>query len=204
VSGQAENKDSRLQDDGELVNRCLGGEEDAWEALVRRYHRRVWNIAYHFVGRAAEADELTQEIFVRVFQGLESFDTGGSFAAWITRVARNHCIDHYRRRRLEKAITTEERGEASVPEAPRATDPYVALEHKDLAAWIRTALDHLPDELKQAVVLRDLQEMSYDDMAELLDVPLGTVKSRINRGRLELARLLTLRRHEWTGSREQG
>lgn len=201
MSGRAENKDSRLEDDGKLASRCLGGDRDAWETLVRRYQRKVWNIAYHFVGRAAEADELAQEIFVRVFEGLRSFDTSGSFAAWITRVARNHCIDHYRRRRLEKALTTSEEGQADSLAAPLAADPYVALERKDLAAWIRSALDRLPEELRQAVVLRDLQDMSYEEMATLLDVPLGTVKSRINRGRLELARLLMLRRREWTGSR---
>jgi len=192
-----------LEDDGKLASRCLGGDSDAWETLVRRYQRKVWNIAYHFVGRAAEAEELAQEIFVRVFEGLPSFDTSGSFAAWLTRVARNHCIDHYRRRRLEKTLTSEEDGQAAATlAASTALDPYVVLERKDLAAWIRTALDRLPEELGQAVVLRDLQEMSYEEMAALLDVPLGTVKSRINRGRLELARLLMLRRREWTGSRE--
>ncbi len=181
-----------MEDDGKLASRCLGGDSDAWETLVRRYQRQVWNIAYHFVGRAAEADELAQEIFVRVFEGLSSFDTSG-----------NHCIDHYRRRRLEKTLTSEEDGQATATvAAPAALDPYVLLERKDLAAWIRTALDRLPEELRQAVALRDLQEMSYDEMAALLDVPLGTVKSRINRGRLELARLLILRRREWTGSRE--
>jgi RNA polymerase sigma-70 factor (ECF subfamily) len=150
------------------------------------------------VGRAEEADELTQEIFIRVVEGLASFDLKGNFPAWLGRVARNHCIDHYRRRKLERALTVEERSEAVAERIPnRSDDPARRLEQKDLAAWIQTALKRLPDELREAVRLRDLQDMTYEEMAELLEVPLGTVKSRLNRGRLELARLLRLRRREW-------
>ena len=118
-------------------------------------------------------------------------------------LARNYAIDQYRRRRREKALTSDK----ELPEVKAPThrsDPHAALEHKDLAEWIRSALARLPEELGQAVVLRDLQEMSYEEMAELLEVPLGTVKSRLNRGRLELARHLKRRRGEWSHQLESG
>lgn len=188
-----------MDDDGQLVGRCLRGEGDAWSELVRRYHRKVWNIAYHFVGRSEEADELTQEIFVRVYEGLESFEPGGNLPGWLLRVARNFCVDNYRRRKLERSLTSKEEPDGVTAATPsRAPDPYDVLEQKDLAQWLRAALDRIAPELRQAVILRDLQEMSYDEMATAMEVPLGTVKSRINRGRLELARLLTLRRREWS------
>ena len=119
-------------------------------------------------------------------------------AAWLGRVARNYAIDNYRRRRRELAFTTHADNQdeiiAKAHDRSPSSSPHAALEQKDLAAWIRSSLDRLPVELSQAVMLRDLQEMSYDDMAQLLGIPLGTVKSRINRGRLELARQLGVSR----------
>lgn len=189
--------------DEELTSRCQRGDDHAWEILVNRYQRGVWHVAYHFTGRVDEADELTQEIFLHVLGALKHFDPSGSMGAWLRRVARNYAIDQYRRRRREKALTSDK--ELPEVKAPvHRSDPHAALERKDLAEWIRSALDRLPEELGQAVVLRDLQEMTYEEMAELLDVPLGTVKSRINRGRLELARHLKRRRSEWSHQLESG
>lgn len=191
-----------METDQDLASRCLTGDEGAWETLVRRYNRRVWNVAYHFTGRAEVADELTQEIFLHVLGALKSFDPSGHLPAWLLRVARNYAIDNYRRKRRELAATAGlDDPEALVQRtsAPRkSSSPEAALEQKDLAAWIRSGLDKLPKELSQAVVLRDLQELSYEEMVNVLDVPLGTVKSRINRGRLELARQLKRRRTEWS------
>lgn len=192
---------SYLLADGELARRCLAGEEDAWAALVERFQRKVWNVAYQFTSRGDEADELTQEIFLHLMSALKSFDQSGSLPAWVQRVARNYSIDHYRRRRRERSLTLE--GEESqerivAAKAPfGASDPYRALEKKELSTWLRRYIDRLPEELAQAVILRDLQEMSYGEMAQMLGVPLGTVKSRINRGRLELARHLNRRQGEW-------
>lgn len=188
--------------DAELARRCGSGDDEAWKLLVDKYKKRVWYVAFQFTGRADEADELTQEIFLHLLRALATFDRAGSFPAWIQRVARNYAIDHYRRRRRERSLVSD--GEAYddavrvVPDRTETTDPHRTLEKKDLALWLRAAIDRLPVELAQAVILRDLQEMSYEEMATELKVPLGTVKSRINRGRIELARRLKKRKGEWS------
>jgi RNA polymerase sigma-70 factor (ECF subfamily) len=197
-----------LISDQDLAGRCLVGDEQAWETLVGRYHRKVWNVAYQFTGRVEEADELTQEIFLHVLGALKSFDPTGHLSAWLIRVARNYAIDNYRRKRRELYHTAnvEDQNElVQRTKAPmRSSNPEASLEQKDLATWIRSALDKLPKELAQAVLLRDLQELSYEEMVHVLDVPLGTVKSRINRGRLELGRQLKRRRAEWSNRLEDG
>ncbi len=191
-----------MVEDAELARRCENGDESAWTMLVERYQRRIWHVAYQFTGRADEAEELTQEIFLHLLAALKSFDSSGSLPAWIQRVARNYAIDHYRRRRRERSLVTDgeefENAVRFTEDASQTTDPHRALEQKDLSGSLRNAIDRLPVELAQAVILRDLQEMSYEDMAHELKVPLGTVKSRINRGRVELARRLKRRRAEWS------
>jgi RNA polymerase sigma-70 factor (ECF subfamily) len=191
-----------LLEDGELARRCARGDEEAWRSFVGRFQKKVWNVAYQFTGRADEAEELTQEIFLHLLSALRTFDASGSLPAWLQRVARNYSIDHYRKRRRERSLVVagEESEElVAVARDPAASsDPHRALEEKDLAGWLRRVIDRLPSELGQAVILRDLQGMTYEEMAEMLQIPLGTVKSRINRGRLELARLLKRRRAEWS------
>jgi len=191
-----------LLEDGELARRCAGGDEEAWRVLVGRFQRKVWHVAYQFTGRADEAEELTQEIFLHLLSALRTFDASGSLPAWLQRVARNYAIDHYRRRRRERSMVVDGEESEELVAVARDTavgnDPHRALEEKDLAAFLRQVIDRLPSELGQAVILRDLQGMSYEEMATNLEIPLGTVKSRINRGRLELAKLLQRRRAEWS------
>jgi RNA polymerase sigma-70 factor (ECF subfamily) len=162
----------------------------------------VWHVAYQFTGRADEAEELTQEIFLHLLSAFRTFEASGSLPAWLQRVARNYAIDHYRKRRRERSMVVDgEESEELVAVARDTTvgnDPHRALEEKDLAVFLRQIIDRLPSELGQAVLLRDLQGMSYEEMATNLEIPLGTVKSRINRGRLELAKLLKRRRAEWS------
>ena len=190
------------REDGELARRCAGGDEEAWRVLVGRFQKKVWHVAYQFTGRADEAEELTQEIFLHLLSAFRTFDASGSLPAWLQRVARNYAIDHYRKRRRERSMVVDgEESEELVAVARDTTvgnDPHRALEEKDLAAFLRQVIDRLPSELGQAVILRDLQGMSYEEMATILEIPLGTVKSRINRGRLELAQLLKRRRVEWS------
>jgi RNA polymerase sigma-70 factor (ECF subfamily) len=171
-----------------LIERCLKGDQSAWEEIVSLYFRRVFNIAYKFVGRHDEAEDLTQDIFLRLFKSLKTFDRRANFSTWLISVSRNLCIDHYRGMRREHEVVTHD-VDVVVLAPPSAVDsPYTMLERRDRVALLRAALDKLAPSLRTAVILRDIQELSYQEIADKLHVPEGTVKSRINRGRTELAR----------------
>jgi len=171
-----------------LIQRCLHGDQAAWERIVRLHWRRVFNVAYKFVGTHDQAEDLTQDIFLKVFKSLETFDRRANFQTWLISVSRNLCIDHYRSVRKERQ--TIDRDVDANELSPAAVDagPIAALEQRDRVTLLREALASLPDTLRTAVLMRDIQELSYQDIAARLDLPEGTVKSRINRGRTELAR----------------
>jgi len=173
-----------------LIEQCLSGDQVAWEAIVRQNWRKVFNVAYKFVGKHEEAEDLTQDIFLKIFKALGTFDRRANFQTWIVSISRNLCIDHYRSVRKERATIAREVDTGDLQPASRDRTPYAAAEHEDLRETLRQALQTLPMTLRTAVVLRDLQELSYQEIADRLELPEGTVKSRINRGRLELARQL--------------
>ena len=171
----------------EIIERCLNGDQAAWETIVRLYWRKVFNVAYKFVGRHDEAEDLAQDVFLKLFKSLKTFDRRANFSTWLISVSRNLCIDHYRSMRREHDVVTHD-VDASTLANPSTTDnPLVLLERRDRVLLLRTALDRLAPALRMAVMLRDIQELSYQEIAERLGVPEGTVKSRINRGRTELA-----------------
>jgi len=176
-----------------LVSRCLGGDEGAWEELVRQHTRQVYGLCYRFTGSGSEAQDLTQEVFLRVFRTLKTFRSAeGSFGTWLARVARNLLIDHYRRTRQER-VTDPIEEQLTVLEEKGATAserPDHAVAGREASEILQAGLQKLSPDLREAVILRDLQEMEYREIAEVLGIPEGTVKSRINRGRAELARLL--------------
>ncbi|MCX6551633.1 MAG: sigma-70 family RNA polymerase sigma factor [Acidobacteria bacterium] len=174
-----------------LIARCLEGDQQAWEAIVRQYWRRVFNVAYKFVGRHDEAEDLTQDIFLKVFKSLATFDRRANFQTWLISVSRNLCIDHYRSVRKERETIDRDVNADDLSPVSREVGPHLALERKDVAKQLRRALEALSQDLREAVEMRDLQELSYQEIADRLRVPEGTVKSRINRGRSELARQIT-------------
>jgi len=173
-----------------LIEQCLGGDQVAWEAIVKQNWRKVFNVAYKFVGRHDEAEDLTQDIFLKIFKALKTFDRRANFQTWIVSISRNLCIDHYRSVRKERQTIAREVDTNDLQPASRERTPYAIAEHLDLREQLRTALQTLPVTLRTAVVLRDLRELSYQEIADQLGLPEGTVKSRINRGRLELGRQL--------------
>lgn len=178
--------------DTRLVERCLAGDETAWEDLVKIHTKRVYGICYRFTNSDSQAQDLAQEVFLRVFKGLKSFRAGeGSFVVWLTRLSRNLLIDHYRRSKLERATDSIEDQlpvlEEKTAMAGRTDARVVGREATEL---LNAALAKLSPELRETVILRDLEEMEYKEIAQALNVPEGTVKSRLNRGRGELARLL--------------
>lgn len=181
-----------LDADARLVERCLGGDDAAWEELVKTHTRRVYGICYRFTGADSEAQDITQEVFLRIFQTLRSFRAGeGSFGVWLTRLTRNLLIDNYRRNKKQR-ITDSLEDQLPVLEvrATAATRTDGRVEGREASDILQSALQRLSPELRETVVLRDLEELEYREIADVLKVPEGTVKSRLNRGRAELARVL--------------
>jgi len=181
-----------VEQEPELLDRCLAGDNSAWEALLKAYSRKIYNLCYRFTGRAEEAEDVTQEVFIKVFQTLKSFHAAqGSFGTWLNRVARNHLVDHYRRARKDRVTSSLE---DELPEAEQQPSPHMEptgqVESRERREVLQQALDKLSPDLREAVVLRDLHDLDYEEIAQVLSVPQGTVKSRINRGRLELGRVL--------------
>lgn len=181
-----------VSNDVQLVRRCLAGDEAAWEEIVRQYSRRVYNLAYRFTGNRAAAEDLTQEVFLRLYRTLDQYDPRmGELSHWLMRVARNLIVDDYRRRGRMPTENGEDLAEHVYHlQADPSGDPQRYVEQRELSQVIQQALARLSPELRACVVLRDLEGLSYQEIAELLRIPEGTVKSRINRGRLELARIL--------------
>ncbi len=181
-----------MEQDQELVRRCLDGESPAWEGLVRAHSRKVYNLCYRFTGRIQDAEDLTQEVFIKVFQTLRSYDSAqGTFSTWLNRVARNHLVDHYRRTRKDRVTSSLDDDSTPLPELPSTrAAPTASVESRERRELLQAALDQMSPDLREAVVLRDLQDLDYQEIAQVLGVPQGTVKSRINRGRLELARVI--------------
>ncbi len=184
-----------LSGDQQLVERCLGGDDTAWEGLVRSYGKSIYNLSYRFTNRKEDAEDLTQEILLRVYRNLKSYRSeAGSLKNWVLRVARNLVIDHYRqKRRLPPSAGSEELETMNIRDET-APNPHQTVERREAARFLMDGIQSLSFELKEAVILRDLEGMAYHEMADLLNVPEGTVKSRINRGRIELTRLLIKRR----------
>jgi RNA polymerase sigma-70 factor (ECF subfamily) len=172
----------------DIIERCLAGDQLAWEAIVKQHWRKVFNVAYKFVGKHDEAEDLTQDIFLKIFKSLHTFDRRANFQTWLISVSRNLCIDHYRSVRKERETIDRDVNAADLAPASHDIGPYKELEHNDQRAILRRGLEGLPPTLRTAVLLRDIRALSYQEIADRLGLPEGTVKSRINRGRLELAR----------------
>jgi RNA polymerase sigma-70 factor, ECF subfamily len=179
-----------------LIQRCLAGDQDAWAQIVRQHWRKVFNIAYKFTGKHDEAEDLTQDVFLKIFKSLDTFDRRANFQTWLVSVSRNLCIDHYRSVRKERETIDRGVDPAALTPAAKTVSPIAALEQADRVTLLKKALAYLPPTLRSAVLLRDIQELSYQEIADQLHLPEGTVKSRINRGRTELARQIRRLRDE--------
>ncbi|MDA2926882.1 sigma-70 family RNA polymerase sigma factor [Acidobacteria bacterium AH-259-G07] len=157
---------------------------------MQHYSKRMFNMAYRYTGHFHTAEELTQEIFLKVYQNLSSFSPEvGSLRNWIMRVGRNAVIDHYRATRREKYVAGSEEIETlDFHERSQRPSPFDNLYLREKAEFLMKGLQTLTPELKEAVVLRDIEDLTYQEIAQTLEIPEGTVKSRINRGRVELAK----------------
>jgi RNA polymerase sigma-70 factor (ECF subfamily) len=181
-----------VSEGAELVRRCRAGDGAAWEEIVSLFSRRIYNLAYRFTSRADAAEDLTQEVFVRVYRSLEQYDAKqGDLQNWLMRLARNLVIDDYRRRQRAPQDTQAEDLEGHTYHLRAANNsPQRDLEQRELGEQVQAGIDKLPTDLRTCVILRDIEELSYQEIVDLLKIPEGTVKSRINRGRIELAKIL--------------
>jgi RNA polymerase sigma-70 factor, ECF subfamily len=182
-----------------LVRRCIAGDAAAWEELVQRYHRRIYNICYRFAGSADDAEDLTQDVFIKMYRTLSSYDIErGAFMTWVTTITRNLLVDHFRKTKQERVTDSLDAApsehEDALPLSERIADagpaPDSRAQSQQIGEAVHHALQKLSPDLREALILRDLQDLDYREIATVLKVPEGTVKSRINRGRAELARLL--------------
>ena len=188
----------------QVVRRCMDGDSGAWAEMVRAHHKRVYGLCYRFTGNVADAEDLTQDVFLKIYSNLSSFDlTRGSLQVWITTMTRNLLVDNFRRTKNQRATGSLDDGWDDAEElkpidrlAAHGASQHEVAAQKELAAMVQCALAQVSVELREAVILRDLQDMDYKEIAQVLSIPEGTVKSRISRGRAELARLLERNKRE--------
>ena len=182
-----------------LVRRCVAGDAAAWQEIVQQYNRRIYNICYRFSGSADDAADLTQEVFIKIYRTLGTFDGNrAAFMTWVTTVTRNLLVDHFRKGKYDRvtdsldATPGNQEDGLSIGEQleDQGSSPEQRVRSQEAQKMVQAALQKLSPELREAVILRDLQDLDYKEIAIVLKVPEGTVKSRINRGRTELARLL--------------
>lgn len=181
-----------------ILKRCREGDELAWEALVRQFQARIYGLAYHFVGSAEDARDLAQETFIRLYQNLALCPDENGFLPWIIRITRNACIDHLRRKKARPPAHDLVADEMLDLRAP-GCDPeaqYISDSRKRLIYGVLREMTHLNREI---ILLKDIQGLALEEIATMLNVPLGTVKSRSNRARLELAQRLAVLRGELAG-----
>lgn len=166
------------------ISALKNGDQEEWEMVINQYSKNIYNIALNFSKNSEEAADITQEIFIKVYQNINKYKTGHNFTAWLFRVAKNYCIDYWRKnKKYQHRLELDENFHGSEQETPEDTSILKSEKKK-----LRELIQSLPADIRILIVMRDIQGISYDRIAGNLNLPLGTVKSRINRGRLKLAR----------------
>ena len=185
------------ENDTNLVDRCRQGNDEAWRELVDRFGQKIYSVAYHFTLKREDAEELSQEIFLKIFENLHRYDGGFPLIAWIVSLSRNLCIDRYRRSKREKSFRFVS-DDAVAPMLTSGDDPAAEVIRRERAKMLFAALSEIPEDLAEILVLRDLDGLAYEEIGRALELPNGTVKSRLFRARAEVARKIR-ERHESSG-----
>jgi len=198
----------READDASLVRRCLKDDPDAYRFLVERYQGEVYGLSLRILGRPEDAEDLTQETFLRAFRALARYDPTRPFGAWLHTIASRLCIDHHRRNRAKLVSLTQPEegtsGEERTLEIPDPSDrPDEEAEKSELARRLDALVAQLPPDSRAAILLRHQQDLPYEEIARVLGVPIGTVKARIHRARIMLKqKLLAQGDIPWQGDDE--
>lgn len=192
----SENREGRPMDDRELIARCRRGDARAFDELVHRYDSKVYNLAYRLLGDGEDAADVAQEAFLRIHRGLRSFHGSAALTTWIYRIVHNLCLDELKKRRRRPQVLGDptpgdEGGDTLLERMPdeEAEPQSLALADERQRA-VRAAIDRLRPHHREVIVLYDLEGFSYHEIAEILATNVGTIKSRLNRARLALAREL--------------
>ncbi len=171
-------------DERDLIARSCAGDLDAFEDLVRAHQDQIYNVAYRLTGNHEDANDAAQEAFVRAFQALPRFRQDAAFSTWLYRIATNAALDLVRRRPAVPPVEL-------TADHPGASDPAAEVHRREVHRRVQAAVGHLPAEYRAVVVLRDLQGLAYEEIARVLQIPIGTVRSRLSRGREALRAQLT-------------
>ena len=173
-----------------LLDQCRRGNAGAFERLVALYENKVYNLAFRMVGNYEDASDIAQEAFLKVYTSLDQFRGESSFSTWLYRVVSNACLDELRRRARHRAISIDTPVSAEDPSTRQIPsgdpEPGHAIERAEVRTAVQQGIMELPDDHRIILVLRDIHGLSYEEIAQVLDMPLGTVKSRLNRARLGL------------------
>lgn len=188
-------------DEKELVNRCLRGDQRAFEELVLKYQNKIYTLCYRYMGNEEDAYDMAQEAFVKAYRSLHNFKGESSFGTWIYRITTNVCLDEMRRRKRRVIATSLDEpldtGEGEVGKEVMDTAPPLdeIYERKEFSEYIQSLLNQMKPEHKAVVILRDMLDLSYEEIAGILNCSLGTVKSRLSRSRNLLRKMLLNREH---------
>jgi len=177
-----------------MIEECLKGNTGAWKMLVNDYSQRIFSLAYQFSGSRVEAEDLTQDIFLKLYNSLSKYDQQKNLTAWILTLTRNYLIDQYRKTKWEKKSRDE--FDEYRYSADHSTDPERNLLREENKKMVWEGFNQLKPDIRITVILRDIQGKKYEEIAEIMELPLGTIKSRVNRGRLQLAKILKEKKEE--------
>ncbi len=179
-----------------LIDKCRKGDIHAFEELISSYEKKIFNIVYRIVGDYNDAEDISQEIFIKVFRSINNFKERSSFYTWLYRIAVNECMDILKKKKKTAAYSIDTPIQTEDDQIPReikdyGESPEEKVERKELRNYIESALNSVTYEHRTMIVLRDIQGLSYEEIAEIVKCPAGTVKSRINRARKALKELLS-------------
>ena len=181
-----------MEQDALIIERIRAGDENAFEEIVISYQKRIYSLCYRMTGNEQDAYDLAQEVFLRVYRNLQGFKGDSSFSTWIYRITSNICVDHLRRSKRAKVISLtpadDEAAEVALPDDTYS--PEKSYSKREIAEVITKALESLSNDHRQMIILRDINQLTYDEIGEILELEPGTVKSRIFRAREQLRRIL--------------